>query len=62
MAKTLKILIPIVLVVALIIVLGGSLVVTKGAQVLIGGNDSYIAMCHKCWRAAIRKQEERNGD
>lgn len=37
-------------------------VVTKGAQVLIGGNDSYIAMCHKCWRAAIRKQEERNGD
>ncbi len=37
-------------------------VVTKGAQVLIGGNDSYTAMCHKCWRSAIRKQEERNGD
>ncbi len=37
-------------------------IVTEGSQILLGGNDSYIAMCHKCWRAAIRKQEERNGD
>ena len=29
-------------------------VVTEGAQVVLGGNDSYIAMCHKCWRDAIR--------
>ena len=29
-------------------------VITEGEQVLIGGNDSYTAMCHKCWREAIR--------
>ncbi len=31
-------------------------VVTEGDQVLLGGNDTYIAMCHRCWQAAIRKQ------
>lgn len=25
-------------------------IVTKGDQVFLGGNDSYIAMCHKCWK------------
>lgn len=25
-------------------------VVTQGDQVFLGGNDSYIAMCHKCWK------------
>lgn len=29
-------------------------VVTKGEQVMLGGNDSYIAMCHKCWSKAIK--------
>ena len=29
-------------------------VVTQGSQVLIGGNDSYIAMCHACWKKSIR--------
>lgn len=29
-------------------------VVTHGSQVLLGGNDSYIAMCHKCWKKAIQ--------
>ena len=24
-------------------------IVTKGSQVQIGGNDSYVAMCRKCW-------------
>ena len=24
-------------------------IVTEGSQVLIGGNDSYVAMCRKCW-------------
>jgi len=28
-------------------------VITEGAQVFLGGNDSYIAMCHRCWRHAI---------
>ena len=31
-------------------------VVTTGDQVLLGGNDSYIAMCHKCWKQRIREQ------
>ena len=31
-------------------------VVTQGAQLLLGGNDSYIAMCHKCWKRRIREQ------
>ena len=31
-------------------------VVTKGGQILIGGNDSYVAMCHACWKKAIAKQ------
>ena len=30
-------------------------VVTEGAQVLIGGNDCYIAMCHRCYRRAIEE-------
>lgn len=28
-------------------------VVTKGEQVMLGGNDSYTAMCHRCWVHAI---------
>ena len=31
-------------------------IVTEGGQILIGGNDSYIAMCHTCWQNAIAKQ------
>ena len=31
-------------------------VVTEGGQILIGGNDRYIAMCHRCWKKAIREQ------
>ncbi len=30
-------------------------VVTQGDQVLLGGNDRYVAMCHRCWQAAIHK-------
>ena len=33
-------------------------VVTEGAQVMLGGNDCYIAMCHKCWQEKIRKQNQ----
>ena len=35
---------------------GEGKVVTEGGQILIGGNDSYIAMCHSCWKNAIAKQ------
>ena len=31
-------------------------IVTQGAQVVLGGNDSYIAMCHKCYVNGIREQ------
>ncbi|MCD7860166.1 MAG: thymidine kinase [Firmicutes bacterium] len=30
-------------------------IVTEGAQVLLGGNDRYIAMCHKCYTQGIRE-------
>ena len=30
-------------------------IVTHGAQVVLGGNDSYIAMCHKCYIRGIRE-------
>ena len=36
---------------------GNMQIVTEGAQVMIGGNESYIAMCHKCWRDKIKKQK-----
>ena len=32
-------------------------IITEGDQVLLGGNDSYIAMCHRCWQKKIREQE-----
>ena len=41
--------------------LDGSLrIVTEGAQVMLGGNDSYVAMCYKCWRKKIRRQNKEN--
>lgn len=37
---------------------GAGHVVTEGGQILLGGNDSYVAMCHKCWKDKIRQQSE----
>ena len=37
-------------------------IVTAGEQVLLGGNDSYVAMCHKCWKRRIREQEALQAD
>lgn len=34
-------------------------VITSGQQVFIGGNDSYIAMCHKCYVKHIREDKNR---
>ena len=34
---------------------GDGHIVTQGAQVVLGGNDSYIAMCHRCWIRGIRE-------
>ena len=33
-------------------------VITCGDQVMLGGNDSYVAMCHKCWQKQIQLQNE----
>ena len=32
-------------------------IVTEGSQVMLGGNDSYVAMCHQCWMRKIREQQ-----
>ena len=34
---------------------GSGHIITEGAQVVLGGNDSYIAMCHKCYVRGIRE-------
>ena len=33
-------------------------IVTEGAQVMLGGNDSYIAMCHRCYVNNIREHKK----
>ncbi len=33
-------------------------IVTEGAQVVLGGNDCYIAMCHRCYVAGIREHKK----
>jgi len=33
-------------------------VLTEGGQILIGGNDSYVAMCHSCWKRAADKSRQ----
>ena len=32
--------------------------VTEGAQVVLGGNDSYSAMCHRCWIKGIKEHKK----
>ena len=33
-------------------------IVTEGAQVVLGGNDTYIAMCHRCYINGIRERRK----
>ena len=33
-------------------------IVTEGEQVVLGGNDCYIAMCHRCYKAGIREHKK----
>lgn len=35
---------------------GSGKIVTEGSQILLGGNDSYAAMCHQCWKKKIKAQ------
>ena len=37
---------------------GNGHIVTEGAQVVLGGNDSYIAMCHRCYVRGIREHKK----
>ena len=32
-------------------------IITQGAQVVLGGNDSYISMCHRCYIRGIREHK-----
>ena len=34
-------------------------IVTEGSQVLIGGNDSYVAMCRRCWLKRRAQESKR---
>ena len=36
---------------------GTGRIITQGDQVMLGGNDSYVAMCHQCWKRKIREQQ-----
>lgn len=40
---------------------GEGRVVTEGGQIMLGGNDSYVAMCHSCWMQAIEQQKKGEG-
>lgn len=33
-------------------------IITKGDQIFLGGNDRYVAMCHRCWQRKIREQKD----
>ena len=33
-------------------------IVTHGHKIMLGGNDRYIAMCHKCWQDRIKAETE----
>ena len=33
-------------------------VVTEGEQIMLGGNDRYIELCHRCWVDRIRREED----
>lgn len=34
-------------------------IVTEGDQVMIGGNQTYVAMCHHCWNKTIQIQKSK---
>lgn len=33
-------------------------IVTEGEQIFLGGNESYVSMCHKCWKKKIKEQAD----
>lgn len=41
---------------------GKGRIITEGEQVFLGGNDSYVAMCYKCWKENIAEQRKKRGN
>ena len=41
---------------------GNMNVVTEGQQVMIGGNETYMAMCHRCWHEKIQAAKAKQGE
>ncbi|MCD8077216.1 MAG: thymidine kinase [Lachnospiraceae bacterium] len=37
---------------------GEGYIITEGAQVELGGNERYLAMCHKCWKSHIAERRK----
>lgn len=37
-------------------------IITEGEQILLGGNDRYVAMCHRCWRKQIEAQKKEDAE
>ena len=37
---------------------GEGRIVTAGEQIMLGGNESYVPMCYKCWRKKTIEQKE----
>jgi len=38
---------------------GTGRIITAGRQVVLGGNDRYLAMCHRCFKRKIKEQGEK---
>ena len=36
---------------------GNGRIVTEGSQIVLGGNDCYLAMCHACWSERVKKEK-----
>ena len=37
---------------------GTGKILTEGGQIFLGGNESYIAICHRCYKERLKKQKE----
>ena len=37
---------------------GEGYIVTEGAKIMMGGNESYVALCHRCWQKGIKEHKK----
>lgn len=40
----------------------GGKILTRGSKIFLGGNERYIAMCHKCWSERIANERESDNE